>query len=248
MTGVCTADPKGSVFLFPKLSPDLTIKIMNWSKVKVRQMPEIMALLDFHTGDLLELFDRDVQLISMITGMSEDYINAMKPSEFSKYRTELYELISTEPKADFNTVLNVGGRKFVFVASAKEVTVKELSEVHLLDIKEHNFYSKLPLIVSVFAKERTGLKFWKKKLSFSDKVELFKELPVDQANGIALFFCKVYPVLESRIQNSLAKIVSENLTNLKITLDQLRSKDGDGSKLYTNSRMVTLPKKKNTSK
>ncbi len=236
------------VFLFPKLSPDLTIKIMNWSKVKVRQMPEIMALLDLHTGDLLELFDRDVQLISMITGMSEDYINAMKPSDFSKYRTELYELISTEPKSDFNTVLNVGGRKFVFVASAKDVTVKELSEVHLLDIKEHNFYSKLPLIVSVFAKERTGLKFWKKKLSFSDKVELFKELPVDQANGIALFFCKVYPVLEKRIQNSLAKIVSENLTNLRTTLDQLRSKDGDGSKLSTNSQTVTSRKRKNTSK
>lgn len=226
----------------------MSIKVMNWSKVTVRKMPEIMALLNFHTGDLLELFDRDVQLISMITGMSEDYINAMKPSEFSKYRTELYELISTEPKANFNTVLTVGGRKFVFVASAKDVTVKELSEIHLLNIKEDDFYSKLPLIVSVFAKERTGLKFWKKKLSFSDKVELFKDLPVDQANGIALFFCKVYPVLESRIQNSLAKIVSENLTNLKTTLDQLRSKDGDGSKLYTNSRMVTLPKKKNTSK
>ena len=219
---------------------------MNWSKVKVRQMPEIMALLNIHTPDLLELFDRDVALISIITGMSEDYINAMKPSEFSKYRTELYELISTEPKGDFNTVLKIKGHKFTFVPSASDVNVKELAELHMFQINENNFYDKLPLVITLFAKERKGLKFWKKSLTVSEKIELFKDMPVDQANGIALFFCKVYPVLERNIQTYLEKAVKQSQTKLIETLNQLRSKDGDGTKLSTNLRTGTSRKNPNT--
>lgn len=201
---------------------------MNWDKVTVGQLPEVYKLTQFHTSDLVELFDRDVALISIFTGYSEDYINGMTPAEFGKLRTELYALLQKEPQAEFSPVLKVGGRKFVFIASARNVTVKELAEIQLLKIDQDNFYSNIPIVISVFAKEVNGLKFWKKKLSFTERVELFKSLPAPVGNGIALFFCRVLPILERGIENYLAKAAQKAIRTIKE--NQLPLKNGGGLK------------------
>lgn len=189
-------------------------------------MPEVMALLNIHTPDLLELFDRDVALISIITGMSEDHINAMQPKEFGKWRTELYELIAKDIEGDFNTVLRVGGHKFIFVPSASDVNMRTLTDYQIIQNQIKDYYSILPYTVALFAEESRGFNIFRKKLTFSEKVELFKELPVEAANGIGLFFCEVYPILERNTQSYLERSVKEAQISLTQALEEMRSKDG----------------------
>lgn len=201
---------------------------MNWDKVTVGQLPEVYNLTQFHTSDLSEILERDTALLSIFMGCSEDYVNGLSPVQFGKLRTELYALLQKEPQAEFNPVLKVSGRKFVFIASARNVTVKELAEIQLLKIDQDNFYSSIPTVIAVFAKEVNGLKFWKKKLSFTERVELFKSLPAPVGNGIALFFCKVYPILEKGIENYLAKAAQRAIKTIKE--NQLPLKNGVGLK------------------
>lgn len=221
---------------------------MDWSNVKARQMPEIMALLDMDTTDAVDLLDRDINLISIITGLSLDAVNALSGAEFKDLRAKVYELLSTEPKAAYNPRIKIGGRAFYFHPDITDTSVTELSNLHLLKVTKDNYWSKVPHIIAVFAQERKWFKRWRKSLSHTEKAELFKDLPADTANGITLFFCRVSPILERAILNSLDSRIKDNLNSLRKTLDHLRSKNGDGTRSSTNSRTGTSQRKKNTSK
>lgn len=221
---------------------------MRWNDVKVSQLPEIQKLIEFTPTDLVELLDRDIALLSIITGKSEDYFNAMKSDDFNKIRSELYEFIVTQPTTEFRPEFKIGGRKFTTWVEASEVTTDQLADIHLLKIDGKNYYSKLPQILAVFAKEKRGLKFWVKPLTFSQKVELFKDLPADTANSISLFFCTVYPKLETVIKNYLESEIESKVNNLMTTLKSLqRGQNGDGLKQSTNLPTGTKRKKRNTS-
>ena len=222
---------------------------MRWNDIKVSQLPEIQKLIEFTTTDIVELLDRDIALLSIVTGNSEDYFNSLKSAEFNKYRVELYELISTTPTEEFRPEFKIGGRKFTTWIEAKQVTTDQLADIHLLKIDGKNYYSKLPQILAVFAKEKRGLKFWVKPLTFSQKVELFKDLPSDTANSISLFFCKVSPILETSIKNYVVSEIENKVNNLRKTLNDLRhGQDGAGSKPSTNLPTGTKRKSRNTSK
>lgn len=220
---------------------------MKWSQVKVRHLPQIQKLIDYKSEDIVEIYDRDVALLSIITGKSEDYFGSLSPKKFGEYRKELYELISTQPTTEFNPVFTIGGRKFSTVISAKQATMDQVADIHLLDITPKNYYEYLPYILATFAKEKRGLRLWRKPLSFTAKVELFKDLPADIANSISLFFCKVSKPLEKAILNSLENQIKDRVNNLTATLKQL-STDGDGLQLSTNSPTAIKRRKRNTSK
>lgn len=220
---------------------------MNWHNVKVSQLPEIQKLIQLAPTDAIELLDRDVALLSIITGKSEDWFNSLNPSEFGMWRKRLYDLISTEPKGEFSPVFKIAGRTFATVVSVKMVTTAQLADIHLLQINEKNYYSKIPYILAVFSDEKRGLRFWRKKLSFTEKVELFKSLPADTANSISLFFCQVSPKLETAIKSYLASEIENKVNKLTQTLkDQQRGKGGDGSKRSTTSPTGTSQKRKRT--
>jgi hypothetical protein len=221
---------------------------MDWSNVKARQMPEIMALLDMDTTDAVDLLDRDINLISILTGQSLDAVSAMSGAEFAQLRTRAYELLSTEPKAAYNPRIKLGKHTFYFHPNVSDTSVNELAELHLLNVTKDNYWSKVPHIIAVFAQERKWFKRWRKSLSHTEKAELFKDLPADTANGITLFFCRVSPILERAILNSLDNRIKENLNSLNQTLSELRSRNGDGIKSSTNSRTGTSRKNRTTSK
>lgn len=220
---------------------------MKWSQVKVWQLPEIQKLIDFKSDDMVEVYDRDIALLALVTGKSEDYFGSLKPKEFGEYRKELRDLISTQPTSEFNPILKVGGRTFSTIVSVNQTTMDKVADIHLLDITGANYYSKLPFILAVFAKEKRGWKFWRKKLSFTQKAELFKEAPADIANSISLFFCTVSPVLEKAIRNSLEKQIQIQVDNLNEAIAQ-HSIDGDGLQRSTTSQMETARKRRHTSK
>lgn len=222
---------------------------MRWNEVKVSQLPEIQKLIEYTPTDLVELLDRDIALLSIITGKSEDYFNAMKSDAFNTIRIELYEFIKTQPTTEFRPEFKIGGRKFTTWIDPKEVTTDQLADIHLLKIDGKNYYSKLPQILAVFAKEKRGLKFWVKPLTFSQKVELFKSLPADTANSISLFFCTVYPKLEMAIKSYLDSAIESKVNNLMSVLKSLQhGQNGDGSKQSTNLPTGTSRRKRNISK
>ena len=219
---------------------------MKWRDVKVSKLPEIQKLREYNPNDIIELMDRDVALLSLITGKDEGYFNLLKSAEFNKYRIQLHAFLATEPTTEFKPVFKIGGRKFTTWIKASEVTTAQLADIHLLKIDGKNYYSKLPEILAVFATEKKGLMFWKKHLTFSQKVELFKDLPSDTANSISLFFCTVSPKLEAIIKNYLESEIESKVTNLMNSLsDQQRGQGGVGSKQSTNSRTETRRKKRN---
>lgn len=220
---------------------------MKWSDVKVRQLPEIQRLIEFQSTDMVEILDRDVTLLSIITGKSEDYFLSLNSKDFGGYRKPLYELISTQPTKGFEPVFTFAGRKFSTVVSGRQVGVDQLADIHLLHIDGKNYYSNLHLILAVFAREQTGWKFWKKKLSFSEKAELFKDVPADVANSISLFFCTASPKFETLIRNYLEKEIHSKVSKLTETLKQ-SSIGGDGSARSTNSRTETSQRKRRTTK
>lgn len=222
---------------------------MRWNDIKVSQLPEIQRLKEYKPTDPIELTDRDVALLSIITGKSEDYYNSIPSLELSKYRVDLYRFLATEPSTEFRPEFKIGGRKFTTWIEAKQVTTDQLADIHLLKIDGKNYYSKLPQILAVFAKEKRGLKFWVKPLTFSQRVELFKDLPSDTANSISLFFCTASPVLETSIKNYLVSEIGNKVNNLRKTLSYLRHGDvGGGSKPSTNLPTGTKRKSRNTSK
>lgn len=174
------------------------------------------------------MFDRDVRLLSLFTGKNEDYFNSLTPDEFGKYRKELYKVVSEEPTKAYKPVLTIGGRKFSFVVSVNQVTARELADLHLLNITPDNYYSNVPAILALFGHEKRGWRFWRKPLNFTQKVELFKDLPADDGNSISLFFCQVYPKLESVIRTYLDQQMREAANNLRSAISGQYSTGGGG--------------------
>jgi hypothetical protein len=219
---------------------------MQWHDIKVHQLPVIFKLKAQECSELTDVYDRDVELLCVITGHKDDYFWSMSPKEFGEWRRKLYELLATEPAKEFNPVFKIGGRKFSTAVSVNNVTVDQLADIHLLNIDGNNYYSNLHNILAVFAKEKRGWKFWQKPLSITAKAELFKQLPADTANSISLFFCKVSPVLESVIASSLEKQITTKMKQVTKNLQQY-STDTAGSPQSTSSPTGTLRKRKPTS-
>lgn len=212
---------------------------MNWTDLRLGQLHEFNTLASVTPTDLVELYDRDCILLSMITGKSEDHFLSMKVDEFAKWRKELYVLLSKEAVGKFTPIFKINGRKFNSIVDPKKTSVSQLADIHLLQITETNYYQQLPCVVAIFAIEKTGWKFWKKKLSFTEKVELFKrELSADVGLAIGVFFCKASKELEPIIENFFQKQMEamNSLTNQTLKEINLSLNDGDGSAPSTNSR------------
>lgn len=204
---------------------------MKWSEVKTKNLPELFELAKIESNDLIELYDRDIRMLCLVTNKSEDYFNSLKSSAFPKYRIQLFKMIDSLNKCSYQPAFRIGGRLFTMWDSIKKITVAQDADIQRLHITEENYYSKIPYVVALFAEEKRGLFFWRKKLSYSQKVELFKELSADISIGCSLFFCEVSKQLDRHIQNYLESQITimnnQNREEIERNINRL-SISGDG--------------------
>lgn len=198
---------------------------MKWSNLKLKQLPEFFKLCAIKSNDLVEMYDRDMALLSIVTGKNIDYFNAMSPKEFSIYRERLLKFIEDIPNEKYIPAFKHNGRKYTLVVSINSVTVDQLASVHQLKIDENNYYSQLPFVVALFSKEVT---WFKRKLSFTEKAEQFKDLPADIGMSLSLFFCKVFPLLEKAMATSLRQKINDQMILIKKEIQKVKKQSLKG--------------------
>ena len=159
---------------------------MKWSDINLETYAAVIELVKADTTDI---FQRDITLISLITGKSESEIEAMKIDEFNTLRNELYSLLSTEVAANYNKVFKVAGRGYKVAITATEISATDLMDISLLKITPENLHLKLAEFMAVVAKPYGIISKFQRKLTYQEKVEVFKKhMTADVAMGVTLFF------------------------------------------------------------
>ena len=159
---------------------------MKWSDINLETYAAVIELVKADTTDILQ---RDITLISLITGKSEDEIEAMKIDAFNSLRNELYSLLDTEVAANYNKVFKVAGRGYKVAITATEISATDLMDISLLKITPDNLHLKLAEFMAVVAKPYGLMSKFRRKLTYQEKVEVFKKhLTADVAMGVTLFF------------------------------------------------------------
>jgi hypothetical protein len=141
------------------------------------------------------------------------------------------KMIDNTPQSHYIASFKHQGRKYTMIPSANEATVDQLASIHQLHITPENYYNTLPYVVALFATEKRGWRFWRKKLNFTQKSESFKDLRADIGIGLSLFFCKVLPLLEKNMKTSLERKIKDQLKVIQKEMKKVKkqySADGGG--------------------
>ena len=159
---------------------------MKWSDINLETYAAVIELV---RADTTDIFQRDITLLSLITGKSEAEIEAMKIDEFNTLRNELYGLLSTEVAAKYNKVFKVAGRGYKVAISATEISATDLMDISLLKITPDNLHLKLAEFMAIVCKPYGIISKFQRKLTYQEKVEVFKKhMTADIAMGVTLFF------------------------------------------------------------
>ena len=177
---------------------------MKYRNLTAGNIGEFMRLSQEQVLDI-DLLDRDIKLLSMWHGKPTDYFDSMNFAEINEHRKELYKLLTEYPNSRYEPVFKVKGYKFVCLPNINTIKVKHERSLQILNLNDSNLYDLLPYIVAIFSDQKK--QWFKKQLTFDERVKLFKDhLPADIAIGIALFFCAASKAIEPHVLTYLESL------------------------------------------
>jgi hypothetical protein len=175
---------------------------MNLKDISVKQFIELKTIID--AKNYADEIDREVDLLSTLTGKEKEFFLNLNLYDWRKYRNELsvLNLDKIEPKAE--RFIKANGKIYAPIYEFDELTAGQLVDItHFLKNPE-NLIQNLPQILASFCVPTKRTLFGRKKLSYlsvphSKVAEDMKAASIFDAYSIAVFFCHV---LNSFLENT----------------------------------------------
>lgn len=171
----------------------------NWSLLTIKDFAQISEIQETET----EILERDILILSVLTGESVEIIEALPLTELKSLVKRLSFLQEQIPDKVINKV-RIGGR--TFIAQPDITKIKAYEYIDLMNAKD-NVTHFLHVFAAIFFKEYS---WFKKKLGYQERAELFKEhMTITTAYPVCVFFCNLLIGLTPIIGDYLADRAKE---------------------------------------
>lgn len=191
----------------------------SWENITLENYAAIDSLSRIiHAGDNLTQLLNKASMLSLASGKSEEYFQEMPLAEMESEYKDLCLFLDNEPSAKLITKFRHGGRTFTLSLIQEEIKTRQAHDLSVLKPTAQDMIGKMPMLLAAIADEKKRL--FKKPLSFTAKVELFKTLPASIGIAICVFFWEVSKELQSSSITYLEKQLKELEKKAKNLLDQ----------------------------
>lgn len=197
--------------------------MFNWNSISLENYAAIDALRRHPASDPIQ---RDVSILSLLTGKPESFIEEMKLiPDLQNHLTAMHAFLNKPIKAALQKKIKIQGRTFYVGTNFNEWTEAQrrnlaiftgahLEDYSMLKITEENYVAKSPELIAILTEEKTR---FRKKLNYDEKVELFKQVPASVGMGLTLFFWAVsqdlLPLLASTLRNTTDQLTQLGRTS-----------------------------------
>lgn len=189
----------------------MEVKIINsWAGVTLEKYQQIV---DIQQNELLEAYEKDLQVVALLRNITEDELNAMPLTKIKEMVNHVAFISEPIPEVSLRDVYEVNGVKYKLTRKVTDLTGRDFITLTTLmqdgqKLKE-DFYSTLHEIVAVLmqrlveVKQPRLLSFLKRKPVYKTEIELGKnpddidseaisndmlQLPIVDINAISNFF------------------------------------------------------------
>jgi hypothetical protein len=187
----------------------------SWTSITIDQFPLIY---DIIKDNDIEPIDKEIRLISIITGLPVATIEAIELGQLRELIKKVRFIFKMEfPKAV--EVFNYQGYKWHVNYDITKISAADFISLTKLTATEEDVMANLAEVVSIFVKpyKRKLFKYVEVEMDYKDKLEIIKTIDVGTIYPVCVFFCKVLtnllPVivdyLEKEKQEILKKIAKE---------------------------------------
>lgn len=205
----------------------------NWSDLSIEQF---FAVNDYLKKDKSEL-DKQIGLLSILTGRSEELINKIKYKQFAKIIKKLKFLETLNIPEGAPKSFWLKGIKYKFKPNLNHFTAENL--IDAMSYGKDGEYKNIHKILALYCKPARW-QFWVRQKS-AERADLFyRNMSVATALPIYVFFSNVLSDLLPRIETYLAKMLNKEMKTIVKMAKKLSRDTGAGSSPLTGSATATL--------
>jgi hypothetical protein len=187
----------------------------SWTSISIDQFPLIY---DIIKDNDIEPIDKEIRLISIITGLPVATIEAIELGQLRDLIKKVRFIFKMEfPKAV--EAFNYKGYKWHVNYDITKISAADFISLTKLTATEEDVMVNMAEVVSIFVKpyKRKWFKYVEVEMDYKDKLAIIKTIDVGTIYPVCVFFCKVLtnllPVivdyLEKEKQEILKKIAKE---------------------------------------
>lgn len=172
----------------------------NWSEVSVKMFMEIVKL----DNSLINDLEKVMKLLGILTGMSNDEVEMLPVNEFKKIQEQL-DFIKVDVERLNKESVMVDGVEYFVKNNFNELTMGESITIETLLKDVDNPMSILDKMLCIFLrKKKDDGKLETFKTTFlTDRVEMFRSLPISDVYNILVFFSSGVSSLENNMKDFL---------------------------------------------
>jgi hypothetical protein len=191
----------------------------SWASITIEQFPLIY---DIIKDKDIEPIDKEIRLISIITGLSVAEIEAI---ELGQLR-ELIKKVRFIFKLEFPTPVEWfyhAGYKWQVNYDITKITSADFISLTKLSTTEDDVIMNMAEITSIFVKpyKRKWFKYVPVEMDYKDRLELIKTINVGVIYPVCVFFCKVLtnllPVIQGYLESQKEKILEKIAKEIKLS-------------------------------
>lgn len=203
-----------------------------WEKITVGMFQELYDIITGHNFE--HELERKIRLLSCLDGKPIDYFEQLPLRELQA-EIKRVDFLSTEdiPTVPAPCLIEIAGQRFKVIYEFKDLSSGQFIDAITSAKEKDEYIMNLDKTLAAICVPINGKKLGRYgDVPYDEVCDLMKQLPILQANAIALFFCQVWNSFLEAIPDSLAKKKrkGKELTEMEaIVLAAAFHNDGDGS-------------------
>lgn len=180
-----------------------------WDKIKVRDLQRLIDVSKRECSDEVEVFDRDVELVSIIHSTATDEVDSWDSKKFKEVRVQLYELFASTNKIVQQPKITVNGITFYFRGGKNYQDIKELAKSE--GINDTNFSERITHALAFFYQPSKLNSFasYNKYKTASARAELFLDAPASCVFALSNLIAASTPVLGKLVEKKATKAYND---------------------------------------
>lgn len=176
---------------------------------------QFQKLEELKTNTSLDKLDRAVLRLSILSGKSVEYIEALSATEV--YNTLMDAIFLTQPITQIETPKEVklGGIKFRYIKEIHEYNIaQEKDWKEMVKNSDNNYINCLPELMAVCHQEYENGKWVYNSNNHQRNVELFRQSKLSESLGAVFFYSKTL--------NAYTKVLADSLVKATATIQEIQ--------------------------
>jgi len=176
---------------------------------------QFQKLEELKTNDTLDKLDRAVLRLSILSGKSVEYIEALSATKVYDYLLEAIFLMQPITQIETPNEINLGGVKFRYIKEIHEYNIaQEKDWKEMVKNSDNNYINCLPELMAVCHQEYENGKWVYNSNNHQRNVDLFRHSKLSESLGAVFFYSKTL--------NAYTKVLADSLVKATGTIQEIQ--------------------------